>query len=109
MHTTAPERPQVNGIPAYGTGPYYPLPQLTVLVLNKREVVVSCFLANDYNSFSYKQAKLPISHLETAFQFYYADPEEFFLKMFNYTPPAKAQAKSQAKVSFSLKDLGLVK
>jgi hypothetical protein len=109
MHTTDPQRPQVNGLPAYGTGPYYPLPQLAVLVLNEQEVVLSCFLANDYNSFSYKHAKLPLEQLPQAFLAYYNDPEDFFLQAYQYTPPAKSQAKSQAKVSFSLKDLGLAR
>jgi len=111
MHTTDPLRPQVNNQPAYGNGPHYPLPALTIAIADADFVVISCHLAVEYNCFRCYQAKLPLAQVQAALLAYYNNPEDFFLKAFEYTPPmaiATAKAKAKAKPSFTLEELGLL-
>lgn len=110
MEFHSPDRPRSPlGHPQYAEG-QSPLPGIYVTPLHEPGMceLEAFLLLPGMRASSFHSEPQQIANLPELFSAYALDPEAFLLRIFNYTPPAKAQQGAKPKSAGpSLEDLGL--
>lgn len=99
MHLTDPNRPQINGLPAYGSPPIAVLPEPRVWPISSDECTITVVLAVTLTPlrFSAFGVTRPLFYIPVWISRYYTDPEQTLLDTFNWTPPTQRSYHGFAK------------